>query len=67
MPDTYPTAPAGRRLESDRRYTDTREKVAQLHEQGNDARTIAIRLGISTQQVYRHLRAIEAEDSERAS
>lgn len=40
---------------ADGRRTDTQEKVAQLISQGLDVRTIALKLGKSTQVIYRHL------------
>lgn len=63
MTDTAYGPQVGRRLEEDRRRTDTRDKVAEMRDQGIDPRTIALRLGISTQQVYRHLRTLEEQAS----
>lgn len=40
---------------TDGRRTETRDKVAELIDQGLDVRTIALKLGTSTQVIYRHL------------
>ena len=46
----------------DGRRTDTREKVAELvGERGLDVRSTALILGVTTQTVYRHLKALGIE------
>lgn len=57
----------------DGRRTDTREKVAELvGERGLDVRSAALILGVTTQTVYSHLKALGIEpptrrrDNERA-
>lgn len=41
--------------------TSTRERVAQLTEQGLKVREIATVLNVSTQAVYKHLKALDLE------
>ncbi|MCA1782010.1 MAG: helix-turn-helix domain-containing protein [Intrasporangiaceae bacterium] len=40
----------------------TREKVRAMHADGFTVRQIATELGLAVQGIYRHVRAIEAED-----
>lgn len=44
-----------------RAKVSTRERVTTLTEQGLTAREIAAALGLTTQAIYRHLKAIETD------